>query len=250
MKAGDILKRGFVEVHAKVGGIRQLHVLKVTYEKTVWGMVPYLVSRYKLPTVELLRLAEELQLPIKCHGVTAFPKGKAPQDFARKEEEPKAEEEKKEKEEDSEKNESGAKGAADPKPEKKIRRKMLSHDAIVKDKGAEGEEGNQEGPAQEGTKEAGAAAEEGSEPAEEATTSKENKESETASVEPEDDGLGLAPALAVITAASAEPREQAIELEPALQPEAKKDAQEQKETVPKDKKRLFDDSVLSEGIQR
>jgi hypothetical protein len=89
MDKDEILKKGSVEVHARVSGIRQLHVLKVKWEKTVWGMVPYLIGEHPIPANELIRLAEELKLPIKCRGMVVFPRGKAPQDFAVKEEEKK-----------------------------------------------------------------------------------------------------------------------------------------------------------------
>ena len=67
-----------------VSGLRQSHRLQVVREKTVQGLVPYLVSQHYVPTPELMRLAEELQLPIKCHGVTVFPKGKMAGHFAEK----------------------------------------------------------------------------------------------------------------------------------------------------------------------
>ncbi len=221
MKTEEILKTGSVEVHAKVGGIRQLHVLKVTYEKTVWGMVPYLVSKHKLPTAELLRLAEELGLPIKCHGVTAFPKGKAAQDFARKDGDDKK----------------AAAAKDDPKPEKKMRKKVLSHDAITKG-GEEGEE-----PAEEGTEEAGTATEGDPEPAEETTTAEEDEAAEAAPAEPKGES-----APAVLISPPSEP--QVIEIEGASHPDSKKEAQEQKEEAPKEKKRTFSDELLSEGILR
>jgi hypothetical protein len=238
MKPEDILRKGAVEVHAKVGGIRQLHVLKVTYEKSAWGMVPYLVSKHKLPTAELLRLAEELQLPIKCHGVTAFPKGKAAQDFAKKEEEPEEEEEreKEEGEEKSGKREKEEKAEEkNKKEEKKARKKMLSHDVIIKG-GEEGEEA-----VDEGAEEASAASEK---------ESKESEEPQAAPAEPAEEESQSAAAPFMPIAVPAQSQEQSIEIELVPQPDAKKGAQGQKDASPKDKKRLFDESVLSEGILR
>ena len=86
---GNILKNGSIEVHVKISGIRQRHTLKVEREKTAFGMVPYLVCDKSIPTNELLRLAQELQLPIKCKGMKVFPKGKAAKDFAESEPEKK-----------------------------------------------------------------------------------------------------------------------------------------------------------------
>ena len=101
----EILKRGSVEVHAKVGGIRQRHTLKVVWEKTAWGTVPFCVSSFQLPASELLRLAQEIGLPIKCRGMVVFPKGKAAQDFVVKD---------------------------DPKkPAKPVKKKALAHDRVL-----------------------------------------------------------------------------------------------------------------------
>ena len=83
-----ILRRGWVEVHAVVGGIRQLNTLNVKKERTMWGTVPYLVCDRQLPHAEVIRIAEELQLPVKAGSVSAFPRGKSPKDFALKEEKP------------------------------------------------------------------------------------------------------------------------------------------------------------------
>jgi len=89
MNKEEILKRGSVEVHIKVGGIRQLHMLKVEKEKTAWGLVPFCVFSTQVPAGELVRVAEELQLPVKCKGMKVFPKGKGPADFAEPEAAPK-----------------------------------------------------------------------------------------------------------------------------------------------------------------
>jgi hypothetical protein len=83
----DILKKGSVEVHIKVGGIRQRHTLKVEKEKTAWGMVPFCVFSHPVPASELVRVSQEIDLPVKCKGMKVFPKGKGAKDFAEKEQE-------------------------------------------------------------------------------------------------------------------------------------------------------------------
>lgn len=81
----EILKKGSVEVRVKISGIYKRIEFKVEREKTPWGMVPFCVSSYPVPATELIRVAEELQLPVKCKGMKVFPKGKSAQDFAEKE---------------------------------------------------------------------------------------------------------------------------------------------------------------------
>jgi len=80
----EILRRGYVDVKVFVSGFRQSHRLQIVREKTVQGLVPYLVCSHYVPAPELMRLAEELQLPIKCRTVTVFPKGKMAGHFAEK----------------------------------------------------------------------------------------------------------------------------------------------------------------------
>lgn len=80
----EILRRGYVDVKIYVSGLRQSHRLTVTYEKTPHGMVPFLVSKYYVPTTELVRLAEELQLPMKHNQMVVFPRGTMPAHFAKK----------------------------------------------------------------------------------------------------------------------------------------------------------------------
>ena len=80
----EILKRGYVDVKVFVSGLRQSHRLQIIRENTVRGAVPYLVCQHYIPTRELVRLAEELQLPVKYKEVTIFPKGKMAGDFTEK----------------------------------------------------------------------------------------------------------------------------------------------------------------------
>ncbi len=81
MNRDEILKAGYVDVKIQVTGLRQAHRLKVTMDKTKEGSIAYLTSDQRLPTPELVRLAEELQFPIKCKDLLILPKGKVPADF-------------------------------------------------------------------------------------------------------------------------------------------------------------------------
>ncbi|MFN7991555.1 MAG: hypothetical protein U0R44_05340 [Candidatus Micrarchaeia archaeon] len=80
----EILRRGYVDVKVNVQGLRQQHRMEVIREKTSAGIVPFLISKYYIPTMELVRLAEELQLPVKHKDVIVFPKGKMAGSFAEK----------------------------------------------------------------------------------------------------------------------------------------------------------------------
>ena len=77
----DILKQGYVDLHARVGGILQTHRFIVQKEKTGFGEILILVTKGNVASGELARLAEEVQLPLRSPLGTAFPKGKGPKDF-------------------------------------------------------------------------------------------------------------------------------------------------------------------------
>jgi len=79
--AKDILKNGYVIVKVTVAGIRQTHRLNVVKEKESRGDFYYLTGRQAIPENEMIRLAEELQLPIKSRNAIVFPKGKMKKDF-------------------------------------------------------------------------------------------------------------------------------------------------------------------------
>ena len=80
-KKDDILRKGSVDVIVIVSGVRQRHTLEVKREDTPFGKVPFLVSRYYIPQNEMVRLAEELGLPIKSKDATVLPPGKLLKDF-------------------------------------------------------------------------------------------------------------------------------------------------------------------------
>jgi hypothetical protein len=77
----DILKNGYVIVKVTVSGVRQTHRLNVVREKESRGEFYYLTGRYPIPENEMVRLAEELQMPIKSKNTMVFPKGKMKKDF-------------------------------------------------------------------------------------------------------------------------------------------------------------------------
>jgi hypothetical protein len=79
----EILKRGYIDVKVYVAGLRQSHRLTVEKENTVHGEVPYLMSKNYIPNSELVRLANELMLPIKHNKTMVLPRGMTPKDFAK-----------------------------------------------------------------------------------------------------------------------------------------------------------------------
>lgn len=215
----QILKKGSVEVHVKVGGIRQRHTLKVEKEKTAWGMVPFLVFSRQVSAAELVRIAQELQLPVKCKGMKVFPKGKAAQDFAEK----------------------------DP-----VKRKGLAHDRVLGSKSTvsgsesrvseeeekdEEPEEESEGEVEEEQKtedETEEESEEGEVADPEESEGEEREEEEQEESEPEIEGKE-----------GSEKQEQEIEIEGSGNQKQKADPDQSSEEKPK--KKIFS-GVLSEGI--
>ena len=77
----DILKNGYVIIKVTVNGVRQTHRLNVVKERESRGDFYYLTGRHPIPENEMVRLAEELQLPIKSRDAMVFPRGKMKNDF-------------------------------------------------------------------------------------------------------------------------------------------------------------------------
>ena len=81
MNKDEILRRGYVITKVTVSGVRQTHRLNVVKEKSGAGYFHFLTGRFKIPQNEMLRLAEEFQLPVKSGDTFVFPKGKSKRDF-------------------------------------------------------------------------------------------------------------------------------------------------------------------------
>jgi hypothetical protein len=78
----EIISAGFIEVKVKSGGFIKKHRLTVVRENTGFGEIPFLFSKESFPNAEMVRLANELQLPIKSGSAVAFPTGKMAKDFS------------------------------------------------------------------------------------------------------------------------------------------------------------------------
>lgn len=61
--------------------MRQSHRLHLKKEQTSQGLMLVLIAQHYIPRQELIKLAEEFQLPVKHKNVVAFPKGKMAKDF-------------------------------------------------------------------------------------------------------------------------------------------------------------------------
>lgn len=77
----EILEQGYADLRIRIAGIIQKHHFQVQWEKTTFGMVPYLTTKGMVPPADLARLAEEIQLPLRSPLGTAFPLRKGPSDF-------------------------------------------------------------------------------------------------------------------------------------------------------------------------
>ena len=78
----EILEKGNVVLHVRIAGITQRQEFIVEHHETAVGSVPFLVCKRALPVSEMLRLAEELKLPIESNKQKVFPAGTGPKDFA------------------------------------------------------------------------------------------------------------------------------------------------------------------------
>ncbi|MFA5076964.1 MAG: hypothetical protein WC488_00885 [Candidatus Micrarchaeia archaeon] len=78
----EVLAQKSVVLNAVIGGMRQRHEFFIEREETAFGKIPYLACRRALPVSEMMRIASESGLPVKCPGQKVFPNGKGPKDFA------------------------------------------------------------------------------------------------------------------------------------------------------------------------
>jgi hypothetical protein len=79
-----LVKKGRAKAHIRIAGLLQIHPFVVTKEKTAFGTIPVLVPERKviLPLTEALKVANELDIPVRCADGLVFPTGKFAKDFA------------------------------------------------------------------------------------------------------------------------------------------------------------------------
>jgi len=78
----SILKDGTVNIRVKRAGMLQIQTFIVKREKTPMGDVPYLTIDKFVDIPELMRVANEVQLPLNAKNGKIFPDGKSAKDFA------------------------------------------------------------------------------------------------------------------------------------------------------------------------
>ena len=81
MDRDSILKTGSTKIVVTRAGVRQLLTFTIVREQTPMGAVPYLCSKKEMGLPELVRLANELCLPVRSKSMTVFPEKKAAHDF-------------------------------------------------------------------------------------------------------------------------------------------------------------------------
>lgn len=80
-KRAEVLAKGEVVVQVKRNSIMQKLTFRLVRKKTNDGEVPYLVLDKFLDVSELVRVAEEYQLPVESPVGKIYPKGKKEIDF-------------------------------------------------------------------------------------------------------------------------------------------------------------------------
>jgi hypothetical protein len=80
MKQED-LARGFIDVRVRISGVYQKHRFIVSELTNAAGKFKCLIGEDRIPQMELLRVANELDIPIKTTSSMVFPIGKSGKDF-------------------------------------------------------------------------------------------------------------------------------------------------------------------------
>ena len=78
----EILKKGKVDIKVRRAGVIQFQEFIVRRGMSPAGEYPYLFIDKFVDLSELIRIAEEYQLPVVAKNGSVFPKGKMAKDFA------------------------------------------------------------------------------------------------------------------------------------------------------------------------
>lgn len=76
------IKDGFFDARVQRSGVLQVLRFKIVREKSAAGIVPFIVPDRQVDLPELLRVCEEMQLPLKCAAGVLVPKGRMLREFA------------------------------------------------------------------------------------------------------------------------------------------------------------------------
>jgi hypothetical protein len=80
-KRASALKSGEVEIRVKRMGMYQVLPFKIDRRQTPTGIVPYLCSDRAIEMPELVRIANEFDLPVCAQKNRVFPRGKTENEF-------------------------------------------------------------------------------------------------------------------------------------------------------------------------
>jgi len=80
--AKEIIAKGKVDIKVKRSGVLQFQEFTVKKGMSPAGEYPYLFIDKFVDLGALIRIAEEIQLPITAKNGAVFPKGKTSKDFA------------------------------------------------------------------------------------------------------------------------------------------------------------------------
>jgi hypothetical protein len=76
------LEKGGADIRVKRMGMYQVLPFKIERRDTPSGKVPYLCSNRAIEMPELVRIANEFDLPVCAQGNRVFPRGRMEKDFA------------------------------------------------------------------------------------------------------------------------------------------------------------------------
>lgn len=76
-----ILKDGFAEIQVRASGMLQKHKFNLKEAKSAFGDYYLLEIDVPLGVAEVMRVANEVDLPVKAPTGFFFPSGKSPKDF-------------------------------------------------------------------------------------------------------------------------------------------------------------------------
>jgi hypothetical protein len=77
----DIIQKGRIEIPVMRSGMRQRIIFEIKRIKTPMGEYPLLYTDRQIDFREMVRIAQEIGLPVQTPSGTAFPKGKSAKDF-------------------------------------------------------------------------------------------------------------------------------------------------------------------------
>ena len=77
----DILRKGYAEIPITIAGVRRKHKFILRVKQSPDGPYPILETSPRVPERELVRISNEVMLPITNGKSTVFPIGTSPSDF-------------------------------------------------------------------------------------------------------------------------------------------------------------------------